>query len=133
MFKYAPFQQSDEKTAISTDMGNLGNAHSEYIGPLAESGLLGSVSFILIAVFSLITGFRVYQRMQDKYLKHLVLALILGLITYLIHGTLNNFLDTDKASSLFWGFIAVFVALDIYDPQGVRAGQTGSEKFDPEK
>ena len=38
----------------------------------------------------------------------------LGLITYMSHGVLNNFLDTDKLSVPFWGFVAVIVALDIY-------------------
>lgn len=113
MFRYAPFQRSAEKTGISTDFGNLGNAHSEYIGPLAESGVLGSFSFILICVMSLVTGFRVYSRISDKRLKMLTLGSILGFITYLVHGTLNNFLDTDKASALFWGFTAVFVTLDL--------------------
>jgi putative inorganic carbon (hco3(-)) transporter len=125
-FKYAPFQISSEKTAISTDLGEMGNAHSEYIGPLAESGLLGSLSFIAIAVAGLITGFRVFRRMHNGNLKNLVLALILGLITYLIHGTLNNFLDTDKASALFWGYIAVFVSLDIF---GNGMGEAGSEEL----
>jgi putative inorganic carbon (hco3(-)) transporter len=114
MFKYAPFQLAKNKTSISTDFGDLGNAHSEYIGPLAEQGVLGSLSFILIAIFSLITGFKVYRELKDKRLKQIVLGLILGLITYLVHGSLNNFLDTDKASALFWGFIAVFVSLDIF-------------------
>jgi putative inorganic carbon (hco3(-)) transporter len=113
MFKYAPFQLAVDKTPISTDFGNLGNAHSEYIGPLAESGLLGSISFILIGILSLVTGFRVYRKIADKQLKTIVLGMILALITYLAHGFLNNFLDTDKASALFWGFIAVFVSLDI--------------------
>jgi O-antigen ligase len=113
MFKYAPYQRGSEKTGISTDFGDMGNAHSEYIGPLAESGLLGSLSFIAIAILSLMTGFRVYLRLQDTRLKQIVLSLLLGLITYLIHGTLNNFLDTDKASALFWGFTAVFVSLDL--------------------
>jgi putative inorganic carbon (HCO3(-)) transporter len=76
--------------------------------------VLGSLSFILIAIFSLITGFKVYWELKDKRLKQIVLGLILGLITYLVHGSLNNFLDTDKASALFWGFIAVFVSLDIF-------------------
>ena len=31
-----------------------------------------------------------------------------------IHGVLNNYLDTDKASVPFWGFIAILVALDLY-------------------
>jgi putative inorganic carbon (HCO3(-)) transporter len=114
MFKYAPFQLSSRKTLISTDFGDRGNAHSEYIGPLSESGVLGSLSFILIVVVALYTGFKVHRKIEEKRLKQLVLALILGLITYLIHGSLNNFLDTDKASALVWGFIAVFVSLDIY-------------------
>lgn len=114
MFKYAPFQLSSKKTLISTDFGDLGNAHSEYIGPLCESGILGSLSFILIAIMALITGFKVYNRLKNKRLKQIVLAFILAFITYLVHGSLNNFLDTDKASALFWGFIAAFVSLDLY-------------------
>jgi putative inorganic carbon (HCO3(-)) transporter len=113
MFKYAPFQRSSEKTGISTDFGDLGNAHSEYIGPLAESGILGSLSFIFIGLMSLLTGFRVYYKLVDKRLKQITLGLLLGFITYLVHGSLNNFLDTDKASALFWGFTAVFVSLDM--------------------
>jgi putative inorganic carbon (HCO3(-)) transporter len=84
--------------------------------------ILGSLSFILIGILTLITGFRVYNHaFIDKRLRQIVLALLLGYITYLIHGMLNNFLDTDKASALFWGFTAVFVSLDLslkkLDPQ----------------
>jgi O-antigen ligase len=113
MFKYAPFQRSSDKTTISTDFGDRGNAHSEYIGPLVESGILGSLSFIVVCILSLVTGFNVYFRLGDRRLKQIVLFLLLGYITYLVHGTLNNYLDTDKASALFWGFTAVFVSLDI--------------------
>ena len=116
MFKYAPYQLSRDKTAISTDFGDLGNAHSEYIGPLAESGFFGGLSIVIIGIVSLITGFRVYKRLTNKRMKGIVLGMILGLITYLVHGSLNNFLDTDKASALFWGFIAAFVSLDIFYP-----------------
>ncbi len=116
MFKYAPYQRLKDKTAISTDFGDLGNAHSEYIGPLAESGLFGGLSIVIVGIVSLITGFRVYNRLTNKRMKGIVLGMILGLITYLVHGSMNNFLDTDKASALFWGFIAAFVSLDIFYP-----------------
>jgi hypothetical protein len=43
----------------------------------------------------------------------LALSIMLSLITYYIHGILNNFLDSDKASALFWGFSAILVALDL--------------------
>ena len=39
---------------------------------------------------------------------------LLGLITYFMHGFLNNFLDSDKASVPVWGLMAIIVALDIY-------------------
>ena len=35
-FEYAPYQQSKRQTIISTNAGDGGNAHSEYLGPLSE-------------------------------------------------------------------------------------------------
>lgn len=113
-FKYAPFQLSKDRTIISTNLGDRGNAHSEYIGPLAESGLLGSISFIAIILTVMYTAFKLFYNLQDKKLKRIVVMLLLGIITYIVHGALNNFLDTDKASVPFWGFIATIVAIDLY-------------------
>jgi len=113
-FLYAPYQLSKEKTIISTNAGDRGNAHSEYIGPLTESGVLGMLTFMAIVVFVLITALRVYKRSKDRRVKIFSLVVMLGLVTYYVHGTLNNFLDSDKASVPFWGFTAVIVALDVY-------------------
>lgn len=133
MFKYAPFQQSSRRTVISTNFGDLGNAHSEYIGPLAESGLMGMLSFMLIAVMSIITSYRVYYRIEEKQLRIALLTSMLAFITYLVHGTLNNFLDTDKASALFWGFIAFSVSLDIYYKPGRKRNNINLIKSDDKK
>jgi putative inorganic carbon (hco3(-)) transporter len=114
MFKYAPFQLFYERTIISTNAGTGGNAHSEYIGPLAESGFLGMLSFFAIVVFVFYKGIKVYSKTNDKELKIITLTSLLGLVTYFIHGLMNNFLDTDKISALFWGFIAIIVAVDVY-------------------
>jgi len=114
MFKYAPYQSSQEITSISTNAGDKGNAHSEYIGPLSESGLFGAVSFLLIVILSSYTGIKLYSRLEDKRMKFYVMCLLLGLMTYFTHGLLNNFLDTDKASAPFWGFMAAIVTIDVY-------------------
>lgn len=113
-FQYAPFQISNEKTIISTNQGNMGNAHSEYLGPLAEQGILGTLLFLSIIITTLITGFRVVKQTKSPHLRSLALAALLGLFTYYFHGFLNNFLDTDKASAPFWGFTALLVAIDVY-------------------
>ncbi len=128
MFKYAPFQLSSEKTIISTNSGDMGNAHSEYIGPLSESGVLGSLTFLLIAIYAMYTGVKVYTKARDQEIKVMSLAITLGLFTYLVHGFLNNFLDTDKVSSLFWGFIAMIVAIDVYHTNNKK--EDGAKKLE---
>jgi O-antigen ligase len=114
MFQYAPFQSSEDLTTISTNGANLGNAHSEYIGPLAEQGAVGTLAFIIILIVVFYTGVRFYQNNKNQASRKLVLVAMLALSTYYIHGLLNNFLDTDKASAPFWGFIALITALDIH-------------------
>jgi O-antigen ligase len=114
MFQYAPFQLEREKTEISTNAADRGNAHSEYIGPLTESGVLGSISFLAIVIVTIISGVRNWTRVKNRKVRILSLSLMLGLMTYYLHGLLNNFLDTDKASAIFWAFTAGIVAIDVY-------------------
>jgi len=113
-FEYGSYQRSFEKTRISTDFGILGTAHSEYLLALSESGLLGMLSFIVIVCLTIFTGIRVYLTAEDRKIKILSVAVLTGLITYYVHGFLNNFLDTDKLSALFWGYTGMLVAMDIY-------------------
>ncbi len=120
MFQYAPFQISYEKTIISTNMGRRGNAHSEYLGPLAEEGVLGMITFLILAITIISTGIKVYHNSNDKEIKMLAFGTTLGLISYFVHGFLNNFLDTDKLSVPFWGFTAIIVALDIYHKKEMK-------------
>lgn len=113
-FVYAPYQRSKEKTIISTNYGDMGNAHSEYIGPMSESGVLGMLTILGVVITVIITGLRVYRRAQSKEVRLISLSVMLGLITYYVHGLMNNFLDTDKASVPFWAFTAIIVAMDLY-------------------
>jgi hypothetical protein len=60
-------------------------------------------------------GITLYIRwpQEDKEIRTLLLSMILALVTYFVHGVLNNFLDTDKAAVPVWGVCAVFIALEI--------------------
>ena len=114
---YAPFQLSSGKTIISTNSGNRGNAHSEYLGPLSEQGLPGMLIMIVLVGFIVYTGITLYIRMPDGINKTLLICMTLGLITYFTHGILNNYLDTDKAAVPVWGFTAIMVMLDLKYPR----------------
>jgi putative inorganic carbon (hco3(-)) transporter len=119
-FLYAPFQRSKEKTIISTNAGDLGNAHSEYLGPMSEQGIFGMISIFLVIIVGIYTGLRVHKNTRDKRVKMMALVAVLSLITYFIHGFLNNFLDTDKASVPVWGLFAMILALDLYHKKQPR-------------
>jgi O-antigen ligase len=116
--QYAPFQHSYDLTIISTNAGDNGNAHSEYIGPLAEEGVLGLLAVLLLLATFLRTGAAVLPYYREKPASFaadywLAVAAATGLVTYFTHGVLNNFLDTDKASAPVWGCAALLVALDL--------------------
>ena len=113
-FLYAPYQTSNSMTLISTNFGDMGNAHSEYFGPLAEQGVLGLVTWLVVVFFIFYRGIITYYRLKDSSNKALIMGALLGLTTYLSHGVLNNFLDTDKAAVPFWAFVAIIVAMDVY-------------------
>lgn len=114
MFLYAPYQKPYEKTIISTNAGDMGNAHSEYIGPLAESGFIGALSLLAIVFFSVTTGVRAWKNAQTRELRIIALAVLMGLITYWTHGFLNSFLEMDKAACPVWGFSSLLVVIDQY-------------------
>lgn len=113
-FNYAPFQKSSETTIISTNAGDSGNAHSEFFGPLSEEGVFGMLAMILIVITVIYRSSILYSTSKDPNIRLLTLGILLGLITYFVHGTLNNFLDTDKLSVPFWAFIAMLVSMDVY-------------------
>jgi O-antigen ligase len=114
-FEYARFQDSENLTIISTNFGNLGNAHSEYLGPLSEMGIFGLAAILAIvaAIFYHSVNLYIKWPKEDVEMRTLLLGMILALVTYFVHGVLNNYLDTDKASVPIWGFCAIFIALDL--------------------
>ena len=113
-FLYAPYQKSSMKTVISTNFGEKGNAHSEYLGPLSEQGFLGAIFVFVLVLAVMFLGYRLVYTIKDKSLKVLTISILMGISTYFVHGFLNNFLDTDKASVPFWGFLAMLVCIDVY-------------------
>jgi putative inorganic carbon (HCO3(-)) transporter len=126
-FEYGRYQRSYEKTRISTDFGTLGNAHSEYLGPLSEAGVFGLLSVLLVIGTTIYTGLRVHFTARRRSIRIFSLALLVGLFSYYLHGLLNNFLDTDKLSALFWGYTAMLVAMDVYH----RDSETSTEEEVP--
>ena len=123
---YAPFQLDAFKTIISTNSGNRGNAHSEYLGPLSEQGLPGMLIMLVLVGYIFYTAITLYIRMPEGDMKLILLLITLGLVTYFVHGILNNYLDTDKATVPVWGFTAMIVMLDLRYKKELSSSQQQS-------
>lgn len=112
-FFYIRFQRLDQITSISSNFGDAGNAHSEYLMPLSESGIFGLITFLILLFTVIYTGMNLFYSAQNSAIKYMALAALLGLVSYFVHGFLNNFLDLDKGAVPFWTFIAIITSLDL--------------------
>lgn len=112
-FEYARFQRPENLTIISTNFGNGGNAHSEFLGPLAEMGFMGTLCMLALVIAIFYEAITLYNRwsVEDREMKTLIMGIIVSLSTYFIHAFLNNFLDTDKAAVPIWSMCAIVIAL----------------------
>lgn len=111
-FEYAPFQNSADLTIISTNIGDVGNAHSEFLGTLAEGGTPSLILFFALVLVTLGTAYRRVLQLKGKE-RLILLGVLLGLVAYFTHGVLNNFLNSDKVSVLIWGFTAIIIHYDL--------------------
>ena len=102
-------------TIISTNFGDMGNAHSEYLGALAEMGLIGLLLFIAIVAAIFYSAIQLYYNWpaEDHKTRIIIFGMILSLITYFSHAFLNNFLDTDKAAVPIWAMCSIIIVLDL--------------------
>jgi O-antigen ligase len=122
-FEYARFQEPENLTIISTNFGDMGNAHSEYLSALSETGFVG----LLLLLGFIATGFyyliQLIQRSRqiDRQVFVVSSGILFSLSTYFIHAFLNNFLDTDKAAiPVFTMFALVLILerLSLLQPKG---------------
>lgn len=110
-FQYAKFQTDEFTTEISSNNGDRGNAHSEYLTYLSEEGFIGLTLFILLIITSINKGLLLIYNLKKS--KTVLYGFVLGLVTFYLHGFFNAFSDYEKMSILFYGALAGIVATEI--------------------
>lgn len=114
---YAPFQEYKYKTSISTNKGDNGTTHSEYLLAASECGWPGMIIVILFYLYALIAGVNGFWKTTDNEEKMYYAIAFSGLITFYVHALVNNFLDQDKVAIPIFLSMAVITFLDIYGTQ----------------
>ena len=110
-FKYGSFQDAYYMTRISTFDGDKGNAHSEYLNLLAESGIPGLLILILLIAGAVIYGRSALNYYSGSTEGVVVLIALLGLASYYVHGFVNCFIDSDKAAPLVYSCLAIIALM----------------------
>lgn len=119
--QYGPYQSTNYMTRISTLHGNMGNAHSEYLGALAETGIIGLFLLLVITFYCIDIALKNYYspHTQRKH-RTVILGAVGGLITFFVHSLFNSFMDYDKMAILVYGSMAVLVSLDIERKSSIK-------------
>ncbi|HKR07126.1 MAG TPA: O-antigen ligase family protein [Bacteroidia bacterium] len=119
MYKYFDFQRKADMTYISvtspynTKPGHGGSVHSEYLQVLSENGMITFIAFMMLLLKIIFTGMKNAYDHPEGNKKKEAMVLTLALVTYLVHGLFNNFLDTDKVAFIFWSSVCMIVMIDL--------------------
>ncbi|MFZ4796077.1 MAG: O-antigen ligase family protein [Bacteroidia bacterium] len=118
-FNYGPYQIKELVTRISTYKGDKGNAHSDYLGYLCETGLIGFLIYISLVYSAMKLGLKNIYNKENQY-KNLSMVLLLSLTTFFIHGFFNSFIDIDKTMMLVLCAMAGLVAIDLKNKELIK-------------
>ncbi len=66
---------------------------------------------ILVAFYY---GQRLYYRESYPHVPVLAVGILLGLVTYFVHGAMNNYTEYDKIAAPFYAFLGMITALDVF-------------------
>lgn len=117
-FQFIPYQQKAEMTRISItaplirrgqdNYGRGGGAHSEYLQALAELGWPGLTLWLVLVIGSITAGVQRYRKTRQL----IYLFGLLSLLSFFLHGLVNNYLHDARVAALVWGQMAFIFTAD---------------------
>lgn len=101
------------KVPLGTEQSrNRMGVHSEYLRVLAETGLVGAITTALALFVLARIARRAIRSARDPLLRGLSVGLAGGLVTYAIHGIVNNYMAYDKLAIPVWMAVGALAAMD---------------------
>ncbi len=119
-FLYAPYQKAFTRSLISTNDGDGGNAHSEFLGAMSDSGIVGLLGIVVLLYITLRYAIRLYHKVDSETDRKTIMGITLALISYFMHGVLNNYLDAEKCAVPIWIGIAMLISIGIQHQKSLK-------------
>ena len=113
-YKYIWYIKS---TTITDRMG----AHNLFLEIFAETGIVGLFAFLGMIWVFFREGYKLSKKITDPFLSGVNLGTMGAMVTFLIHGIVNNLGPSDKLELLFWTLIGMPIVIkqinDLKTPQ----------------
>ncbi len=109
---YKAYTVRSFETYVSNNPDKSG-IHSYYLMTAVEQGIPAVSYILLINVYCLIFGERVYHQTKKLFNKRMVMALLLSIIIINVLLIINDLIETDKIGSFFFIALAILVNIDI--------------------
>lgn len=114
---YQDYYFNFRRLALSTDQSRQRmGVHSEYLRVLAETGIIGVLAALTTLAVLIGISWRAIRRTTDPMTRAMAVGMAGGLLTYLIHAVVNNYMEFDKAAIPVWTSIGVLAAIDRANP-----------------
>jgi O-antigen ligase len=109
---YKDYTVTSFKTYVSDNPEKSGT-HNYWIMSTVEQGFPGLVFFLLLIVFALLRGERIYHETADPARRRILLMFLLCFANINLLMLMNDLVETDKFGSLFFMALAVLANLDL--------------------
>ncbi|HHS94971.1 MAG TPA: O-antigen ligase domain-containing protein, partial [Phaeodactylibacter sp.] len=109
---YKGYTVTSYQTYVSDNPEKSG-IHCYYLMVLVEQGIIGFLFFLLLTIFPLILGERIYHQTKVPWRKSVVLFAMLSLIIIDALCLINDLIETDKVGSFYFMNLALLVNMDL--------------------
>ena len=110
---YQDYYFNFRRQALSTDQSRQRmGIHSEYLRVLAETGIVGALAATLSFLILTMVAWRAIRRTTDPLIRGVAVGMSGGLVTYLVHALVNNYIEFDKAAIPVWTAIGALGAIE---------------------
>lgn len=112
-FNYKHYTVNKFETYISRNP-ERSTVHNYYLQVTVEQGFAGLFIWMVLLLYVLYLGQRLYNQFKEPEYKNLVMAVTLSIITIIVNISLSDLIEADKIGTSFFLFLAILVNLDIY-------------------
>ncbi|MEM6261549.1 MAG: O-antigen ligase family protein [Bacteroidota bacterium] len=98
---YKRYTDDAFRTYVS-DNEEQSTTHNYFLMTFSEQGIVGGLLFIIICVYMLTKGQRVYLQASTPLRKSLVMCALLSIVVVLFHCLFNELIEVNKVGTMFW-------------------------------